>query len=94
METVKAAALGDAEKQTETIRQAVEAGGKVRLSDQSVNSIAKAVLSDTGSKMNAKTLAERIRAMSDYIALSKEVSWEDVYSFASDMAEQDRKSVV
>ena len=88
VETVKAAALGDAEKQTETIRQAVEAGGKVRLSDQSVNSIAKAVLSDTGSKMNAKTLAERIRAMSDYIALSKEVSWEDVYSFASDMAEQ------
>ena len=53
-----------------------------------MNSIAKAVLSDTGSKMNAKTLAERIRAMSDYIALSKEVSWEDVYSFASDMAEQ------
>ncbi len=88
VETVKAAALGDAEKQTETIRQAVEAGGKVRLSDQSVNSIAKAVLSDTGSKMNAKTLAERIRAMSDYIALSKEVNWEDVYSFASDMAEQ------
>ena len=88
VETVKAAALGDAEKQTETIRQAVEASGKVRLSDQSVNSIAKAVLSDTGSKMNAKTLAERIRAMSDYIALSKEVSWEDVYSFASDMAEQ------
>lgn len=88
VETVKAAALGDAEKQTETIRQAVEAGGKVRLSDQSVNSIAKAMLSDTGSKMNAKTLAERIRAMSDYIALSKEVSWEDVYSFASDMAEQ------
>ena len=88
VETVKAAALGDAEKQTETIRQAVEASGKVRLSEQSVNSIAKAVLSDTGSKMNAKTLAERIRAMSDYIALSKEVSWEDVYSFASDMAEQ------
>ena len=88
VESVKAAALGNVEKQTETIRQAVEAGGKVRLSDQSVNSIAKAVLSDTGSKMDAKTLAERIRAMSDYIALSKEVSWEDVYSFASDMAEQ------
>ena len=88
VESVKAAALGDVEQQTETIRQAVEAGGKVRLSDQSVNSIAKAVLSDVGSKMSAKTLAERIRAMSDYIALSKEVSWEDVYSFASDMAEQ------
>lgn len=84
----RTAALGDVDKQTDLMRQVSELGGKVRLSDQSITDIVRAVLSDTGSKLDAKTFTERMRALSDYIALNKDVSWDDVYTFASDIAEQ------
>lgn len=87
-EATRTAALGDVDKQTDLMRQVSELGGKVRLSDQSITDIVRAVLSDTGSKLNAKTFTERMRALSDYIALNKDVSWDDVYTFASDIAEQ------
>ena len=87
-EATRATALGDAEKQTDLMRQVSELGGKVRLSDQSITGIARAVLSDTGSKLDAKTFTQRIRALSDYIALTKDVSWDDVFTFAQDIAEQ------
>lgn len=87
-EATRTAALGDVDKQTDLMRQVSELGGKVRLSDQSITDIVRAVLSDTGSKLDAKTFIERMRALSDYIALNKDVSWDDVYTFASDIAEQ------
>lgn len=87
-EATRTAALGDVGKQTDLMRQVSELGGKVRLSDQSITDIVRAVLSDTGSKLDAKTFTERMRALSDYIALNKDVSWDDVYTFASDIAEQ------
>lgn len=87
-EATRTAALGDVDKQTDLMRQVSELGGKVRLSDQSITVIVRAVLSDTGSKLDAKTFTERMRALSDYIALNKDVSWDDVYTFASDIAEQ------
>ena len=87
-EATRTAALGDVDKQTDLMRQVSELGGKVRLSDQSITDIVRAVLSDTGSKLDAKTFTERMRALSDYIALNKDVSWDDVYPFASDIAEQ------
>ena len=87
-EATRTAALGDVDKQTDLMRQVSELGGKVRLSDQSITGIVRAVLSDTGSKLDAKTFTERMRALSDYIALNKDVSWDDVYTFASDIAEQ------
>ena len=87
-EATRTAALGDVDKQTDLMRQVSELGGKVRLSDQSITDIVRAVLSDTGSKLDAKTFTERMRALSDYIALNKDVSWGDVYTFASDIAEQ------
>ena len=87
-EATRTAALGDVNKQTDLMRQVSELGGKVRLSDQSITDIVRAVLSDTGSKLDAKTFTERMRALSDYIALNKDVSWDDVYTFASDIAEQ------
>ena len=87
-EATRTAALGDVDKQTDLMRQVSELGGKVRLSDQSITDIVRAVLSDTGSKLDAKTFTERMRALSDYIALNKDVSWDDVYTFASDIAEQ------
>lgn len=87
-EATRTAALGDVDKQTDLMRQVSELGGKVHLSDQSITDIVRAVLSDTGSKLDAKTFTERMRALSDYIALNKDVSWDDVYTFASDIAEQ------
>ena len=87
-EATRTAAMGDVDKQTDLMRQVSELGGKVRLSDQSITDIVRAVLSDTGSKLDAKTFTERMRALSDYIALNKDVSWDDVYIFASDIAEQ------
>ena len=87
-EATRTATLGDVDKQTDLMRQVSELGGKVRLSDQSITDIVRAVLSDTGSKLDAKTFTERMRALSDYIALNKDVSWDDVYTFASDIAEQ------
>ena len=87
-EATRTAALGDVDKQTDLMRQVSELGGKVRLSDQSITGIVRAVMSDTGSKLDAKTFTERMRALSDYIALNKDVSWDDVYTFASDIAEQ------
>ena len=87
-EATRTAALGDVDKQTDLMRQVSELGGKVRLSDQSITGIVRAVLSNTGSKLDAKTFTERMRALSDYIALNKDVSWDDVYTFASDIAEQ------
>lgn len=87
-EATRTAALGDVDKQTDLMRQVSELGGKVRLSDQSITDIVRAVLSDTGSKLDAKTFTERMRALSDYIALNKDVSWDDVYTFASDIAEK------
>lgn len=87
-EATRTAALGDVDKQTDLMRQVSELGGKVRLSDQSITDIVRAVLSDTGSKLDAKTFTERMRALSDYIALNKDVSWDDVYTFSSDIAEQ------
>lgn len=87
-EATRTAALGDVDKPTDLMRQVSELGGKVRLSDQSITDIVQAVLSDTGSKLDAKTFTERMRALSDYIALNKDVSWDDVYTFASDIAEQ------
>lgn len=87
-EATRTAALGDVDKQTDLMRQVSELGGKVRLSGQSITDIVRAVLSDTGSKLDAKTFTERMRALSDYIALNKDVSWDDVYTFASDIAEQ------
>lgn len=87
-EATRTAALGDVDKQTDLMRQVSELGGKVRLSDQSITDIVRAVLSDTGSKLDAKTFTERMRALSDYIALNKDVSWDNVYTFASDIAEQ------
>ncbi len=88
VEAAKTQGLGDVDRQTELVGQVVELGGKVRLSDQSIAGIVRAVLSDTNSRMSAKTLTERLRALSDYLALTKNVSWEDANAFMTDIAEQ------
>lgn len=80
--------LGNVAEQTETIRNAVEAGGNKRVSDEGLENIAKAVKSDTKSRIDGKTLTERLRGLSAYLSGSKNVNWEDAHAFVLDMAEQ------
>ena len=80
--------LGNVAEQTETIRNAVEAGGNKRVSDEGLTLIARAVKSDNQSRIDTKTLTERLRGLSEYLAGAKNVNWEDAHAFVLDMAEQ------
>ena len=80
--------LGNVAEQTETIRNAVEAGGNKRVSDEGLENIAKAVKSDTKSRIDEKTLTERLRGLSEYLAGAKNVNWDDAHAFMLDIAEQ------
>ena len=88
VETTKAAALGNVEQQTETIRQAVEAGGNKRVSDEGLMAIARALRSDQDTRMDAKTIAARLGALSDYLSQTTKPDWNEATAFVSDLAEQ------
>lgn len=80
--------LGNVAEQTETIRNAVEAGGNKRVSDEGLENIAKAVKSDNSSRIDVKTLTERLRGLSEYLSSAKNVNWGDAHAFMLDIAEQ------
>lgn len=80
--------LGNVAEQTETIQKAVEAGGNKRVSDEGLENIAKAVKSDTKSRIDGKTLTERLRGLSEYLSSAKNVNWGDAHAFMLDIAEQ------
>ena len=80
--------LGNVAEQTETIQKAVEAGGNKRVSDEGLENIAKAVKSDTKSRIDVKTLTERLRGLSEYLSGAKNVNWDDAHAFMLDIAEQ------
>lgn len=80
--------LGNVAEQTETIQKAVEAGGNKRVSDEGLENIAKAVKSDTKSRIDVKTLTERLRGLSEYLSSAKNVNWGDAHAFMLDIAEQ------
>ena len=80
--------LGNVAEQTETIQKSVEAGGNKRVSDEGLENIAKAVKSDTKSRIDVKTLTERLRGLSEYLSSAKNVNWGDAHAFMLDIAEQ------
>ena len=88
VEAVKTEGLGDVEQQTEIVGKVMDLAGKVTVSDTALKNIARAVLSDCDSKMNAKTLTERLRALRDYIRLNQTVDWAEANAFVMDMADQ------
>ena len=88
VDAAKETGLGDVAAQTETVRKAVEAGGNKRVSDESLTAIAQAVKSDIKSRMSVADVAERLKALSEYLSSTKEVSWEDANGFMMDLAEQ------
>lgn len=90
-ESVEAAGtegLGDVEQQNKLVSRVMDLAGKVTVSDTGLKNIARAVLSDCDSRMDAKTLTERLLALSDYIRQNQTVDWAEANAFVMDMADQ------
>ena len=90
-ESVEAAGtegLGDVEQQNKLVGRVMDLAGKVTVSDTGLKNIARAVLSDCDSRMDAKTLTERLLALSDYIRQNQTVDWAEANAFVMDMADQ------
>lgn len=80
--------LGDVEQQNKLVGRVMDLAGKVTVSDTGLKNIARAVLSDCDSRMDAKTLTERLLALSDYIRQNQTVDWAETNAFVMDMADQ------
>lgn len=80
--------LGDVEQQNKLVSRVMDLAGKVTVSDTGLKNIARAVLSDCDSRMDAKTLTERLLALSDYIRQNQTVDWAEANAFVMDMADQ------
>ena len=80
--------LGDVEQQNKLVGRVMDLAGKVTVSDTGLKNIARAVLSDCDSRMDAKTLTERLLALSDYIRQNQTVDWTEANAFVMDMADQ------
>lgn len=80
--------LGDVEQQNKLVGRVMDLAGKVTVSDTGLKNIARAVLSDCDSRMDAKTLTERLLALSDYIRQNQTVDWAEANAFVMDMADQ------
>lgn len=80
--------LGDVEQQNKLVGRVMDLAGKVTVSDTWLKNIARAVLSDCDSRMDAKTLTERLLALSDYIRQNQTVDWAEANAFVMDMADQ------
>ena len=80
--------LGDVEQQNKLVGRVMDLAGKVTVSDTGLKNIARAVLSDCDSRMDAKTLTERLLSLSDYIRQNQTVDWAEANAFVMDMADQ------
>ena len=80
--------LGDVEQQNKLVGRVMDLAGKATVSDTGLKNIARAVLSDCDSRMDAKTLTERLLALSDYIRQNQTVDWAEANAFVMDMADQ------
>lgn len=80
--------LGDVEQQNKLVGRVMDLAGKVTVSDTGLKNIARAVLSDCDSRMDAKTLTERLLALRDYIRQNQTVDWAEANAFVMDMADQ------
>ena len=88
VDAAKTEGLGDVEQQNKLVGRVMDLAGKVTVSDTGLKNIAQAVLSDCDSRMDAKTLTERLLALSDYIRQNQTVDWAEANAFVMDMADQ------
>lgn len=87
VEAAKEAQMGSGRAAGETIKKVMEQAQNARVSDESLEHIARKMVKASASRMDTKTLANRLRALSDYLADGK-ADWAEAHGFVLDMAQQ------
>ena len=87
VEAAKEAQMGSGRAAGETIQKVMEQAQNARVSDESLEHIARKMVKASASRMDTKTLANRLRALSDYLADGK-ADWAEAHGFVLDMAQQ------
>ena len=87
VEAAKEAQMGSGRAAGETIQKVMEQAQNARVSDESLEHIARKMVKVSASRMDTKTLANRLRALSDYLADGK-ADWAEAHGFVLDMAQQ------
>lgn len=87
VEAAKEAQMGSGRAAGETIQKVMEQAQNARVSDDSLLHIARKMVKASASRMDTKTLASRLRALSDYLADGK-ADWAEAHGFVLDMAQQ------
>ena len=87
VEAAKEAQLGKGREAAETVRKIAEMTEGAKVSDESLECIARKMVKQSSSKADAKTLASRLRALSDYLS-SGRADMAEAHGFVLDMAQQ------
>ena len=87
VEAAREAQMGSGRAAGETIQKVMEQAQNARVSDDSLLHIARKMVKASASRMDTKTLASRLRALSDYLADGK-ADWAEAHGFVLDMAQQ------
>ena len=87
VEAAKAAQLGNGREAAETVQKIAEMTEGAKVSDESLERIARKMVKQSSSKADAKMLANRLRALSDYLSSGK-ADMAEAHGFVLDMAQQ------
>lgn len=87
VEAAKEAQLGKGREAAETVQKIAEMTEGAKVSDESLERIARKMVKQSSSKADAKTLASRLRALSDYLS-SGRADMAEAHGFVLDMAQQ------
>lgn len=87
VEAAKEAQLGNGREAAETVQKIAEMTEGAKVSDESLERIARKMVKQSSSKADAKMLANRLRALSDYLSSGK-ADMAEAHGFVLDMAQQ------
>lgn len=87
VEAAKEAQRGKGREAAETVQKIAEMTEGAKVSDESLERIARKMVKASDSKADAKTLANRLRALSDYLSSGK-ADMAQAHGFVLDMAQQ------
>ena len=87
VEAAKEAQLGKGREAAETVQKIAEMTEGAKVSDESLERIARKMVKQSSSKADAKMLANRLRALSDYLSSGK-ADMAEAHGFVLDMAQQ------
>lgn len=87
VEAAKEAQLGKGREAAETVQKIAEMTEGAKVSDESLERIARKMVKQSSSKADAKMLANRLRALSDYLSSGK-ADMAEAHGFVLDMTQQ------